>query len=145
MSILINRLITKLADVHLRGERIYGSVNLCKHERRNFFPLITGMNSMKLVTRGESSASNFDLYKAATPEFVNLDQRKYYCIKCKKLLRNPQQIKCGHRICQVCFKASFAEVQTPPAGSEKKKICCPGSDDEACEEINEDEVVPYWE
>ena len=37
------------------------------------------------------------------PLMVNKDP-KYECIFCQEILMNPMQLKCGHRLCNNCYK-----------------------------------------
>jgi len=37
---------------------------------------------------------------------------KYLCNECKKVLRDPVQAPCGHRLCRMCSEALFGWVFT---------------------------------
>ena len=63
------------------------------------------------------------------PEFKYLDD-KYICVYCKSLLKQPQQIGCGCRICAACVE-KMLEGRT--------SALCPGGD-EYCEEFTRDSV-----
>ena len=63
------------------------------------------------------------------PEFVSLDD-KYICVYCEKLLKQPQQTMCGHRICGTCVDTMLKD---------KPSVNCPGGD-ELCEAIGKESV-----
>ena len=86
-------------------------------------------------------------------EFVNLDQRRYHCVMCRSVLRVPQQLTCGHRICEACVPRLFTgagkgrarggqtKIGEGEGGTEAVAGHCPGSDDEGCSEVKHNEVI----
>lgn len=71
------------------------------------------------------------LGNAPIPEFVNFDQ-KLSCSFCKKLLSEPMQLPCGHRMCKECSN----QLSMQSVGS---KIRCP-SREEDCDSFSSADV-----
>ena len=77
----------------------------------------------------QSMPTQFSFLEGPAPEFVQLDD-KYICVYCKKLLKQPVQTMCGHRICSQCFEQMLVG---------KESVMCPGGDD-YCETLTNDTV-----
>jgi len=70
---------------------------------------------------------------ADEPSFVNLLDVKYRCARCGRLLREPLQTVCGHRLCRTCAEAALAEA------GDGGFLCPAGEED--CEVITRDKVL----
>ena len=64
---------------------------------------------------------------------VQVDASKYQCAVCKRLLRDPVQTVCGHRMCRTCAD-TLLEGDAGTNG-----VPCPAGEED-CEVITRDKV-----
>lgn len=65
------------------------------------------------------------------PNFLKLD-RKYVCLICNKVLRDPVQTPCGHRFCENCANSLFTN-------DPDQKVECPAKEVD-CEDFTKSQV-----
>lgn len=77
------------------------------------------------------TAASMAVFSGPTPRFVNLDP-KYLCIKCSKVLNQPRQLPCGHRICRPCVEQLLLGHAT---------VTCPSGEEDCNATVTHDQVI----
>ncbi|GFR76693.1 TNF receptor-associated factor 3 [Elysia marginata] len=91
----------------------------------------TTSDSIPFSQGSGSSSGNYSFPSGEDAEPVTYDE-KYYCLVDNRLLKDPVQTSCGHRMCKDCVEKFLGEEQSKR---------CPANEED-CDDVRRDNVYP---